>query len=386
MNTHSCPYCNAQVMIPDRVEAGQRVPCPRCGEVFVYRSSEAIATRPASGFVGAVGNMHEAVPTSVAPPGQRWSNRTIGAAVVGFMGLMAALGLVFVLYTQKDRRARDAVNPLGYLPADCNIIVALNLTEALKEPAGRKLAQLSFPLGPASFSVADIEKWTGLKREDIHQLVLGLKADALSFVLVAQTRDPYDPAAVRTALGANPAETGSQKTFYRFNLGNSPLQAALWCPAETVLAVAFSLERLNDVPDTPHPGVNHLAAPLRPLVLDRLDPSAQLWAVGHSDHWDEMLLPRLLLAKLPPGERKTLALAQTIGFWLRFEDETILVRSACNCASAEAAQTLRNYLVQQRVVPEQDLVVERDTWLMARARTDPAAVREMVRRTFLLGR
>ena len=375
MNTTSCPFCNAPVMVPERIEGGGRIPCPRCGEAFPYRATEAVAATSAA----ATGTVLQAA----APPARRPSNRVIGAAVVGFMGLMAALGLTFALLTKEDRRRRDTVNPLGYLPGDCNVIAAINLTDALKQPAGQKMTGLTFRVGPVALGVADLERWTGLKQEDLNQLVLGVKLDkfSASFVLVAQTRAPYDPETVRKALGATRSDKRGPKTCYPFNLGNSVFQAALWCPSENVLVVAFTPERLGDVPDVPHSGLDHLPEPLRPLVRDPLDPGSQAWVVGHADRWDETLLG--LLVKLPPEDKQTLALARTVGLWMRFENETVLVSSAAHCASAEAARTLRDYLVRKGAVAEPDAHVEKDTWVRARARTTPAAIQTMVKQAVL---
>ena len=35
----TCPYCNALVPLAPGATAGQRVPCPRCGEAFALRET-----------------------------------------------------------------------------------------------------------------------------------------------------------------------------------------------------------------------------------------------------------------------------------------------------------------------------------------------------------
>lgn len=107
----ACPYCNALVPVAPGAFQGQRVPCPRCGEAFTLRQP------PLSGSARV-----QVIPAAVtAPPGVdfdverrvragRYKHLT-AAVVLGVMGLMAAVGLAFALYTVPDRRAHDTAMP-----------------------------------------------------------------------------------------------------------------------------------------------------------------------------------------------------------------------------------------------------------------------------------
>jgi hypothetical protein len=378
MHLLSCPYCNSPVTIPERVEAGQRVHCPRCGEAFAFHGGATSLVSGDRGTGGPAGGPALDQPSVTVR--QRWSNRAVAAAVLGFMGVMAAVGLWYALYSQKDRRSRDPVNPLGYLPADCNVVLALNLPLLLKEPAGQKLAEQSFPFGPASVGVADLERWTGLKREEINQVIIGLKMEGKALpgmVLVVQTRDPYDEEALRTILKAHHAPRRGQKAVSSFDLGN--LQAELWCPAQNILVIGCLPDRLNEVPDTPYPGIDHLAVPLQPLLRDRLDPNAQAWAVAHSDQWVQTLAGSFVqLLVSDPEDLKVLSQVHTAGLWVRCEQETLGISSAFDCKDTESARAFRDYLVRQNFVEEPDAQVQKDTWVMARGKTKPENVRRML--------
>jgi hypothetical protein len=94
----TCPYCNTPVAPPPGARAGQRIPCPRCGESFPYRgpSDDALAPSPPP-----------PVPPQPAAPPQRLSNGQVGALILGGMAVMAVIGLVYALGTQGLRRDYD---------------------------------------------------------------------------------------------------------------------------------------------------------------------------------------------------------------------------------------------------------------------------------------
>src|SRR4051794_5186786 len=72
----TCPYCNAYVPMPAGAAPGQRLPCPRCGEAFPYRSPEAGSDGP--GPFSPNGNAPAFLAPMDAPaPPRRWSNRAV---------------------------------------------------------------------------------------------------------------------------------------------------------------------------------------------------------------------------------------------------------------------------------------------------------------------
>src|SRR5262249_19335378 len=148
--------------------------CPRCGEAFPVRLSE--NGQPAlTEFATAGAAAARETLTAVRSTG-RWSNRTIAGAVLGVMAGVAIAALVFALTTVQRRRANDPKTPLGYLPADTNIVAGVLVPEALKEPTGQEFLT-QFRLGPIDLNIGNLERWTGLRRDEIRQIVIGLKIE-----------------------------------------------------------------------------------------------------------------------------------------------------------------------------------------------------------------
>src|SRR5437867_59288 len=130
----TCPYCNSRVT-QAVVEAG-RVRCPRCGEIL-----------PAS--VGQAAGLPD--PPTGQPPATPFTatgrpNRAVAAWVLGVMGLMAGLGLVWALWTNSDRAKRHPKRPegvvvtteppaelpaLGYMPRDVNLVAGVRPADLL---------------------------------------------------------------------------------------------------------------------------------------------------------------------------------------------------------------------------------------------------------------
>lgn len=114
----SCPYCNAQVPVPAGTTAGQRIPCPRCGELFAYRGPDAgppaapVATAEAPSLA------------KDAPPlaGTGWSNRAIAGMILMVMATMAVLAMTFAQLTVEVRRAHDTERPERRFPMSVNLI------------------------------------------------------------------------------------------------------------------------------------------------------------------------------------------------------------------------------------------------------------------------
>src|SRR5262245_34858532 len=98
-STVNCPYCNAYVAVPAGTAAGQRVPCPRCGELFAYRppvgNGFGAATPPGPTVTAA---------TTQAPTRTGLSNWVIAGIVLGMMFVAAGVALWFALRTVEDRR------------------------------------------------------------------------------------------------------------------------------------------------------------------------------------------------------------------------------------------------------------------------------------------
>lgn len=388
MTSLSCPSCGSAVLVPDRVEAGQPVPCPRCGQSFpcpplVGQAEDRLTSRPpARTEDGIVAQLPYAAAGTPPSTPRRFSNRSVALAILGLMGAMAVAGLLWALLTQPGRRARDPVNLLGYLPGDCNAVAAVDLTKTLKEPAGRDFVD-QVRLGPTGLGLANIEQWTGLKREDIHQVVMGLKIDdgmkLPRLTLVVQTREPYDADAVLEALKASRPSERRKKTLHRFPVAGTSREASVWCAAENVLVVCLEPEDFDGVPLTPHAGADHLPAPIQGLVWDKLGQGSQAWVAAHAKHWETTPVWLSVTFNFNPSmeDHRVLKQVQTVGVWLRF-DRGVRVNAACGCGSADGAESLRKYLVEKQIVEGEHVRVQKGDWVIVESPSSPEAVRRFM--------
>lgn len=380
----TCPYCNAYVPMPAGAAPGQRLPCPRCGEAFPYRPPETGGEGPVPFSPNGNPPPFPDPRPEAPPPPRRWSNRAVAGGVLGVMAVMAVAGLIFAFKTVPNRRSHDPKGPIGYLPGDVNVIAAVQLREALADPGGHEfLNQLH--LGPVEAGMASVEKWTGLKREEINQVVLGLKLDGHGIprlTLVVQTRDPYGEKEVREALHADrPIERGG-KTLYRFKLPvAAPLatQAELWCASDTILVIGLAQD-LDAVPLSPQSGVDHFSAPLQGLLRDQVSYNPQAWVVAHSDQWNKTIAWHAVRG-LPAADQELLAKAATWGIWLRF-DKIVYLNAVCKCTDATAAEGLKEYLVRHGVVEPEQVKVSQGTWVTAETQPTPGGIRQALAQAF----
>jgi hypothetical protein len=282
--------------------------------------------------------------------------------VIGGMLLMAGVALVFALNTVDFRRSHDrpketplvtpvkAVRPaeltaLGYLPADTDMIAAVHFAEALDLLAGRRLLD-RLPGSPTGLVLDSLTKDTGLTRDDIDHAVLGLKVQGRlvpRVTLVVQTRRPYDVERLRKGLRSSKRTDLPQRVLYHFALERPPVEAVFWCAGPETLVVGLSKEDLQAVPLEPAAGVERFGPELQGLFKERLG-TAQLWAVGHANDWNQTAA-RLALAYLSPEERQTLTLVRSFGVWLQL-GETIVWNAALDCGDADAARAVDGTLTR----------------------------------------
>jgi hypothetical protein len=286
--------------------------------------------------------------------GEPWYSRlgVAGVAVLVLIGVGLAL-LAIPGRTTRDRPGEEgtsavrhvapaALAGLGYLPEEVNLVVGVHAAEALADPAGqRALEQLRIGgAGPRG-----LESWSGLKLAEMDHAVLGLTLDAQlvpRLTLVVQTRTPYAPEAVRTALKAGRATDRSGRELHRFTLEGLGLEAHLWFAGERTLVVARRPEDFDRIPERPRQGTDLLPPALRDFVPQRIGPAAQLWAAGHVEDWDKVGVS-LALAGLLRNDWETLKKARTFGLGI-ICDNGLTLRASFGCADQEAARTLHDYL------------------------------------------
>jgi hypothetical protein len=311
-----------------------------------------------AGLIGAIvwgWNRRERAAGDEARP---WTSRV---GVPG-LALLALVGIGLALLAIRSRPVRPpldhpkivAVAPaelaaLGYLPDDTDMIVAAHVAEAWDNPTGRDLLQ-SVGLGGAG--APNLEKWTGLRLEDIDHAALGLKLDAdlpTRFVLVVRARRPLDERRVREALKATEKQEVDGRTVYPFVLKtglNFPAEigVAAWFADDHTFVIAKKEEGFGRVPLTPKTSVDHLRPALRQVIKERMGSSAQAWLAAHVESW-EGLNPFLrvgLANELGPGT-DTFKKVRTLALWLA-ADDGVTLRGAFDCDDGGAAKALQAYL------------------------------------------
>lgn len=330
--TLTCPYCNSQFQASD----GPGVICPRCQEVLPSRNTP---RADGAGFA----------PAPTQPT--RRSNRSVLTALLAAMIAMAALGLVFIIWTNVDRSRRHARAPtkvevtapaglssLGYLPADCDVVLGLHIAELLEQPYGRELlGRFRLPVGNVGFDF--LEQWTGVPLEEIDHAVLGLMTQTGVFprlTLVVQTRRPVDTRKLTEALKAGGSKKQGSKKYYPLHVGI--LQVGLWVTEDDSRLIVTSEFALDQVPDAPNPGSTHLLPPIRQFLRERA-PGTQLWVVGHIEDWEKTGLAGLIHVGQVPEEGKALTRLRDLGLWLRLGQDVEL-NARLEGRDAAAAATL----------------------------------------------
>jgi hypothetical protein len=365
--TLTCPYCNAAIDTETSRTAGQRIVCPRCGDAFTLRPSDAFTNQPPP---PPVETGITATPP-IAPPA-RWSNRMIAAVVLGVMFVMAGVGLAFMLATQKERRAHDTSRPprrpgrqpgliepeqpavaavapdrlaaLGYLPSGINFLFAARVPELLAGPVGTQLLRDPIKLGGSQYRVEELPAWVGLRLEDIDHLVFAARVDdALipPFYLVIRTVESYDEEAVRQRLKAARVGGAGPKKLYSFRSPKKDVPLHVWFADARTLVIALFADQLEMLPNRPADDLRRLPDELSNVLTTRREPVAPAWIAGHSRNWMQTPAVRFL-NRLKKEEVEKLAPLRTFGVWL-VPDKALDVKAVFACQDDKGARGLEEY-------------------------------------------
>lgn len=283
----TCPFCNADLAGVVRDTRAAPIPCPRCGEPLPLALCQQLPSTPAPAANGAD-------PAPAPVPGK---TKTV-LCILAIMAVMAAVAGVYTWNTQGLRRQNDFrtqkktepkplaaadVPILGFLPARCNVLAAVQVGELLRQPATRKL--LEEP--PLAAALGQLQQWTGLKLVDIEQIVVGaeIKSTLPQVMILVQTRQPYAQGKITAALAPARAAQHRNKTLIRFPLQPAG-QGLLWCHSERLLVFVLALDAaltddLDALPPQPRLGTEGFAAPLRAALTQRLPSASSLWLAGH---------------------------------------------------------------------------------------------------------
>lgn len=367
--TRHCPYCNAAINVPDASSAWPRVVCERCGESV-----------PLAGHEVSDGTSTE-TPAVAFDHGERFAgrgrqpNRRLAVLILTVMLLMACVGLVFALRTQPFRRARDlpgssgaSIQPsptvtfvapselpaLGYLDENVDVVGAINVARALREPAA---AAFLFPAGgAANVGIERLEKWTGLKPEDFNDVVASLGGKELQFTVVAATSRPFNARQVRNNIKED-----------------ATAELEVKCPNDETLIVAFPKEReLRSRPAEPP----ELPAPLMELIRERVDRSASFWLVGRSDNLGQTFA-FFLGSVRPQDAAKLLDKIRQFAVWGQCSDPMRLTANF-ECIDDASAAALSKALDRWQPSGVTVTKAQQGTWLTVQARGSPAQIQKMI--------
>ncbi len=182
---------------------------------------------------------------------------------------------------------------------------------------GARWVDEPLPVGQGDFRVADLTHRTGLKAEDVDQVVLGFKAEEpLSGLLIVRTREPYVPEKILGALRAEKLSGGGKKPLYTFPVEKPPLRPVLWCGDSRTLIFGLLPGSFDAIPLTPRAGLEHLPAEVQVLLKERMEPVAPVWVVGHARDWSETLAGPFLekLGNAPGAGKSSL---QSFAAWVQ---------------------------------------------------------------------
>lgn len=317
--------------------------------------------------------------------------------LVGVIGALAVVSITFSWWSNPIRRrnteqpmeaatsptytlAPSKVESLGYLPPDTNVVAAIHVAEASRNPVAKDfLSQLR--LGPVNFGTDGIERWTGLRWSDIRYLVIGLKLDDLLIprvTLIVQTLQPFDGAKIQETLKAIRIPDAASKDRFRFKLNRSAVDLAMWCPpVGNILIVSLNPKDLDAVPRTPVAGVDHLSEPHRIILKERVSSSADLWLAGHSNNWEKTVLT-WWLSSLSPREQATFKNVRTFALWVQLADEAT-IGIEFECTDDPTAQALKAYLSEgDKPLLKDAKIVQHQNWVSGQAHSLLASLLQLL--------
>lgn len=304
----TCPFCNAVVVVDASQSREIRPTCPRCGE-SVPMPAHGTETTNATESAAAV------APSS---SNRREGNRRVGMFVICAMLILAAVVAVAVIKSRSKRGLTSLaeMETLGYLPADTNLIIALQIAKADETPEQREILD-KMGFGPGS--MLDIERIAGIQRDQIEDAVLGVRLDkGLPRIrLVVRTKSAYDEQAVRNKLGAKASKKLGEREYAIITPPGLPFflrEWAMWCPSTRTLVAVFPPEDLESVPEKPLTDVSRFGAPIAAMLKERPDRDDFFTLVGYSENWKDTALGMILNAT---PERNQLFQLRLIGIGVR---------------------------------------------------------------------
>ena len=290
-------------------------------------------------------------------PGKKKTLRILLAIMAG----MAALTLVFALYTQQIRRQRDFKDRsdgnteltrkpaeligLGYLPQGSSIVLGIHVAALNEDPTGRAL--LREPRPALMENLLGVLERFGLKLVDVDHVVAGTELRQLppELTTVIVTRKPYAPAEIEAAIKAQKvsATTYCDKPLFYLD---GPGVPKLWLAAPNVLVwTTLKKEDLDRIPATLKDPPATLAPATREALVDRLGKQSRLWAVGDLEPARKPIELGLALGVFPKDQMALLRLVKSFAVGVTpHEDGESHVLASFLVSDSETVPALAKYL------------------------------------------
>jgi hypothetical protein len=330
-----------------------------------------------------------------AEPGTR--TRPFSWTAVALVGLML---VVMVIWTSRDNRPAPEQAPalapvrtlapaelpaLGYLPDDAHLVAGIHVAEGAQGPGKVYLERLWTMM--TILGGGDGSEWAGLQWTDIDHLVVGLsgKPGQEQVTVVAWTRRPYRPAAVRQALGGRDAGRFRQEPVFTFAWDRGR-PALGWCAdPERVLILVFKAagagsKDLDALALPPRRGSARMPAALRPLFQQRpLPAGTPLWLAGRPPA-PELSRRWLALAHVPKPDEPTLAGLKAFQLGVRFEEKRAALSAELEGSDRTTARKLEEYLsplvALGKTLAEgmEATLVQKDNWVSLQVKAEIAAI------------
>jgi hypothetical protein len=189
---------------------------------------------------------------------------------------------------------------LGYLPESTSAVLAVQLPVLMerldpneKDDPANALKRLGLP----EKMIELLESASGVGLKEVDHLVVGISFKDRSFpprfVIVAQTRRPYDLAAlVRQTKARELRKDG--RTLHVVRTSVLP-EVYWWAPNNRILVATIDTGDLRLVPMQPRTGVDGLRPDMVQLIREAVVEDACAWLAASDDDWDKHLrIPTLL--------------------------------------------------------------------------------------------
>ncbi len=306
----SCPSCNSAFALP-ALPDHRRAQCPRCGDVFPIHT---YTEQPDDGTPHAVAPAPVVLVRS-RKPAVAFAAALLLLAAVGAFGMLArSLRTLPPSDPPPSVPSATATPPaqlagLGYLPAECNVVFAVQpgplLAEAdrTKQPPRDVLAQLGLP-----DQVLAALDGTGVPLAQIDHIAGGLYLNnpgdtELRVALVLVLRAPLaDEAAFRDAIKARPVAGKSNR--WSVALDKVPLTPLLARVAPTVWVFGLTDKDIAQAEKGGF-GPGALQFPNLRRVIDTVPADAAVWVAADDERdWNQKPLVKLLASS--PDAKKLL--------------------------------------------------------------------------------